>query len=311
MNRQTLTVIVPCFNEEGNVNEIYGQVEKVLSGVDNLEWKIQFIDNASEDLTVEKIRELARRDFRVSAIINSRNFGHLRSPYHALLEAKSDAMVIMAADLQDPPDLLPEFIAKWREGFRVVMGVKTTSEESRGMFFLRKAYYRMLASLSEVPVVKGFHGYGLLDREVVNNMRRFKSPLPYLRGLVSEVGFPAATIEYRQPIRRRGKSKNNLLSLVDAALLGLVTHSRVPLRVAIFLGAILGAASAVVGLGYFIYKLFYWNEFSLGLAPLVIGFFIFSSIQLLFLGLIGEYLSAVLNQVKDHPLVVEQERINC
>jgi glycosyltransferase involved in cell wall biosynthesis len=227
------------------------------------------------------------------------------------MEAKGDAVVIMAADLQDPPELLPQFIARWRDGFRIVLGVKITSEESRVMFALRRSYYRILASLSEVPVVKNFHGYGLLDRDVVDHLRRFKSPMPYLRGLISEIGFSAATVEYRQPIRRKGKSKNNLVSLFDAALLGLVTHSRVPLRLAIVLGSLMGLLSGIVGVGYFAYKLMFWDEFSVGVAPLVIGFFIFSSIQLLFLGLLGEYLVAVLTQVKDHPLVIEQERINC
>jgi len=305
-----ITVVTPCYNEEDNVEELYRQARSVLESVEGLTYDHLFIDNASTDRTVEILRGLAQQDGRVKVIINARNFGHIRSPYHGLMQAGGDAVILLVADLQDPPELMREFIARWREGARVVIGVKPNAEESKLMFTIRRLYYRMVTRIADVKLVQNFTGFGLYDRRVIEELRRIGDPYPYFRGLIAEVGFDPVKIPYTQPRRVRGITKNNFYTLYDIAMLGITSHSRVPLRLATMAGFALSALSLLVSLVYLVLKLVFWTEFSFGTAPILIGMFFFASAQLFFIGLLGEYVGAILRHVSNRPLVVESERIN-
>ena len=307
---KTISVVVPCFNEEENARAVYEQTCTVFESLPNYVLELLFIDNASTDNTAGILRDLASHDPRVKVILNARNFGHIRSPFHALMECNGDAAIVMAGDLQDPPPVILEFVRKWEEGFPVVLGVKNQTEETGLYYYLRKLYYWVIRHLSEMDLLPGFHGYGLLERRVVEGLRSLHDPYPYFRGMIYEVGFAKTIVSYTQPLRKRGITKNNFYTLYDIAMLGLVNHSKIPLRMAILVGFTIATCSFLTALGYLVYKLVYWNQFSLGLAPVVIGMFLISSVQLIFLGVIGEYLGAVYTQVRDRPLVIEKERIN-
>jgi polyisoprenyl-phosphate glycosyltransferase len=306
-----ISVVTPCYNEEENVEELYRQVKDVFRNLRNYRYEHLFIDNASTDGTVARLKALARADRNVKIIVNARNFGPVRSPNYGLLQAGGDAAILLVADLQDPPSLIPEMIRKWEEGFKIVVAIKKDSGESRLMFSVRKLYYRIVTRLSETPLIKNFTGFGLYDKKVIEILRTINDPYPYFRGLICDIGFERATLEYVQPARRKGFTKINLYTLYDVAMLGITNHSKVPLRLAAMLGFILSLLSFLVAVAYFVYKLVFWSEFSLGIAPLVIGFFFFSSIQLFFIGIIGEYIGSIHTQVHRRPMVVEQERINC
>ncbi len=281
-----------------------------MAGLPGYDYEHIFIDNASKDRTVAILRELAKDDKRVKVIVNTRNFGHIRSPSHAILQARGDAVVSIVADLQDPPALILEFVRKWEEGYKVVMAVKKQSQEAWPMFALRRLYYRALRRLSDVELVEHFTGFGLYDRAVVEAFRNIGDPYPYFRGLIADLGFESARVEYRQPGRRRGITKNNFYTLYDMAMLGLTSYTKVPLRLATMLGFASAAISLLAALFYLVYKLLFWRSFSLGLAPLVVGIFFFSSVQLIFLGIVGEYVGSIHTYIRRMPLVVEKERIN-
>ena len=305
-----ISVITPCYNEEGNVQAVYEATKAVFAQYSHYDYEHVFIDNCSEDNTVKEIKAIAARDPKVKLIVNARNFGHIRSPYHALLQVDGDAAIPMAADLQDPPELIHQFIKKWEEGFKLVAAVKNASDEPWLYFQVRKLYYKIVNKLADVDLIPGFHGYGLLDRVILNAMKKLKDPYPYLRGIVCEIGFPREVVHFHQPTRKVGFTKNNLYSLYDLAMTGMVNHSKVPLRMAIFVGFGMAILSFLVALAYLIYKIIYWYEFSVGMAPLIIGIFLFSSVQLIFLGIVGEYMGSIFSQVKDRPLVIEKERVN-
>jgi len=305
-----ISVVTGCFNEEENVNELYEQVKAVFVNLPQYEYEHIFIDNASKDRTVVILKEIAHKDHRVKIIVNTRNFGHIRSPYHALMQATGDAVISIVADLQDPPTMIKEFINKWEEGYKIVIGVKTQSEESPLFFAIRRAYYTLVGRLSEVELINNFTGFGLYDQKVIETLRSIEDPYPYFRGLICDIGFQRAVIEYVQPSRKRGFTKNNFYDLYDLAMLGITNHSKVPLRLATMTGFIVAIISLVVALGYFGYKLVFWENFQVGMAPLVIGLFFFSSVQLIFIGIIGEYIGAIHTQVLKRPLVIEKERIN-
>ena len=299
-----------CYNEEENVAEVYRQVKAVFAALPQYRHEHLFIDNASTDRTVEILRGIAAADPNVRVIVNARNFGHIRSPCHGFLQTRGDAVISIVADLQDPVELIPRFLEKWETGCRVVVGVKNASEESVLFFAVRRLYYWLIGRLSDVPLVKNFTGFGLYDRSVIEILRQVDDPYPYFRGLICDIGFERAEVPYVQPARRRGFTKNNFYTLYDMAMLGITNHSKVPLRLATFAGFCLSGVSLLVALAYLVYKLLYWDSFQLGLAPLVIGMFFFSSVQLIFLGIVGEYVGAIHTQVLKRPLVVEKERIN-
>jgi glycosyltransferase involved in cell wall biosynthesis len=305
-----ISIVTACYNEEENVREIYEQVRRVMAGLPGFDYEHVFIDNASKDRTVAILRELAKEDRRVKVIVNARNFGHIRSPCHAILQARGDAVISIVADLQDPPAMIADFVRKWEEGYKVVMGVKKGSAESSLMFALRRLYYRTLRRLSDVELIEHFTGFGLYDRQVIDILRSLGDPYPYFRGLIADIGFEIAKIEYVQPARKRGVTKNNFYTLYDMAMLGLTSYTKVPLRLATMLGFASAALSLLVALFYLVYKLIFWNSFELGLAPLVVGIFFFSSVQLIFLGIVGEYVGSIHTYVRHMPLVVEKERIN-
>jgi glycosyltransferase involved in cell wall biosynthesis len=305
-----ISVVTGCFNEEENVKELYEQIKAVFNDLPQYEYEHIFIDNASMDRTVAILKEIAHKDHRVKIIVNTRNFGHIRSPYYALMQAKGDAVISIVADLQDPPIMIKEFIKKWEEGYKIVIGVKTQSEESPLFFAIRKAYYNLVGRLSEIELIKNFTGFGLYDQKVIETLRGIEDPYPYFRGLICDIGFQRAVIEYVQPSRKRGFTKNNFYVLYDMAMLGITNHSKVPLRLATMTGFIVALFSLLVAFGYFAYKLIFWQSFSVGIAPLVIGLFFFSSVQLIFIGIIGEYIGAIHTQVLKRPLVIEKERIN-
>jgi len=305
-----ISIVTPCYNEEGNVEELHRQIVDVMSQLPQHQFEHIYIDNASTDKTVMILRRMVQEDKRIRVIVNSRNFGHIRSPYHALLEAHGDAVVCMASDLQDPPALIKDFIVRWEEGFKVVMAVKSNSEEPHFIYFLRKIYYRILQGLSETQLVENFTGYGLYDQKVIEILRQMNDPYPYFRGLIADIGFPAAKIEFIQPKRKHGITKNNFYTLYDLAMLGLTSYSKIPLRLATMFGFFVALISFLVGLFYLIYKLFNWQNFSVGSAPVVVGLFFFGAVQLFFLGIVGEYIGAIYTQVLHRPLVIEKERIN-
>lgn len=305
-----ISVVTPCFNEEGNVRELHRRIRAVFAGLPGYDYEHLFIDNASRDGTVAAVKAIAAEDPRVKLIVNARNFGHVRSPAHGLLQASGDAVVLMASDLQDPPELIRDFVEKWAEGYRIVLGVKAQTEESAVMRFVRGRYYDLLGRLSEIELTRDCTGFGLYDREVVEQIRDIDDPYPYMRGLVSEIGFEPAKIPFTKPARRRGISTNNFYTLYDLAMLGITSHSKVPLRLAAMLGFAMSGVSLLVAVAYLIAKLLLWNQFSLGMAPVVIGVFLLSSVQLFFIGIIGEYIGAIHTQVLKRPLVVEKERVN-
>lgn len=307
---KTISIVTPCFNEEANIEKLYESVKAVLVDIPNYSYELIFIDNASTDNTVNKIKALVQVDNNVRLIVNARNFGHIRSPYYGLMQAKGDAVILIASDLQDPPELIIEFLEKWESGFKIVAGVKTTSDESKVFFMIRKAYYALVKRISDIKLISNFTGFGLYDREVIDIMRRLDDPYPYLRGLVCEIGFDIAQVTFNQPTRKRGVTKNNFYTLYDIAMLGITSHSKVPLRLAVFGGFCLSALSLVLAFLYLILKLLAWDQFEFGTAPLLIGLFFFSSVQLFFLGLLGEYVGSIHTQILRRPLVVEKERVN-
>jgi glycosyltransferase involved in cell wall biosynthesis len=309
--KKLISVVTACYNEEENVEDLILAVKKIFDDLPAYDFEHWFIDNSSKDNTVEILRRIARTNPHVKVIVNARNFGHIRSPFHGLIQPQGDAVISLVADFQDPPSMIPEFIKKWEDGFKVVAAVKKESEESSLFFALRKIYYKAVTTLSDIDLIKNFTGFGLYDKQVIDILRTIKDPYPYFRGLVCDIGLARATIEYSQPNRKRGITKNNFYTLYDMAMLGITTHSRIPLRIATMMGFLFSGLSGIAAVVYFVYKLLYWSSFSIGMAPLIIGLFFFGSVQLFFIGIIGEYVGNIYTQVLQRPRVVEKERINC
>lgn len=310
-----LSVVTACFNEEENVAEVHRQVRDAVESLapcdgEPYTYEHVFIDNASTDRTVEILRGLCAADPRVKVIVNTRNFGHIRSPFHGMLQARGEAVILIVADLQDPPEMIRDFVAKWEEGYKVVVGTKKESRERRAMFFMRGLFYRLLDRLSDVPLVRDFTGFGLYDREVMDKLREIDDPYPYFRGLICDLGYRRTEITYTQPARWQGVTKNNFYTLYDMAMLGITNHSKVPLRLATMAGFVLSLLALLVAVVYLAMKLMFWDTFELGLAPLVIGVYFFGCVQLFFIGIVGEYVGSIHTQVYHRPLVIEKERIN-
>jgi len=307
---KTISVVSPCFNEAGNVQELYERVRAAIAALGTYGYEHVFIDNASSDGTLEVLKRLAAQDQNVKIIVNSRNFGHIRSPVHAIRQARGDAVITIAADLQDPPELIPAFVREWESGTPIVIAVKRSSSESGLMFAFRRAYYRLVRRLSEIETFENFTGFGLYDRKVIDIVRGLNDPYPYFRGMIAEIGLPHAEIPFHQERRRRGITKNNLYTLYDLAMLGITTLSKVPLRIVTLTGFVCAVICVLISFFYFLYKLVFWQNFQVGMAPLVIGIFFLGSIQLIFLGIIGEYIGNIQTMALGRPLVFEKERIN-
>ena len=305
-----VSIVAPCFQEAGNIREFTSRVQHIMDGQPLVAYEIIFIDNYSTDGTRDILRELAAKEPRIKVILNARNFGHVRSGYHALLTSRGDCTIGLATDLQDPPELIPQFLAAWEAGARIVLGVKTTSDESPVLRAMRTGYYRLLERIADVRVVPHATGFGLYDRRVIEALRQIDDPYPYFRGLLADIGYSPTLITFHQPQRAGGRSSQGFWTLYDLALTGIVSHSKIPLRLAVIAGVACALLSLCTGLAYLAYKLLYWDEFSLGIAPVVIGVFFLSAVQLAFIGVLGEYLGAVWTHVRHHPHVFEEERLN-
>lgn len=305
-----LSVVSGTFNEVENVREFIRRVTESVSKIPDCDYEIIVIDNASTDGTQDELRRLAKENPKLKVILNTRNFGHVRSPYHGLLQAQGDCAAFLASDLQDPPELLPSLVEKWRAGFKSVVCVKSSNVDAPVFSLLRSVYYQLIGRLSDTELVQHFTGFGLYDKAVIEYCRQTNDAYPYFRGMISEMGFSMALVPYDKAARPRGLSKNNLYTLYDLAMLGITSHSKIPLRLATMLGFFLSFLSLLVAAGYLIYKLLFWYSFSAGMAPVIIGLFFFGSIQMFFIGILGEYIGAIHAQVLKRPLVVEKERIN-
>lgn len=306
-----ISVLIPCYNEEENVvpiaNAIVEEIERNLRAYD---YEIVFIDNDSKDNTRPLLREICKRNPKIKAIFNAKNFGQFNSPYYGMLQTTGDCTILMCCDFQDPVELIPQIVAEWEKGAMIVSCIKTASKENPVMRFLRSCYYKMIKKMSSVEQIEHFTGFGLYDRSFVEVLRSLKDPTPFLRGIVAELGFKRVSIEYTQAKRRAGKTHNNFFTLFDAAMLSFTSYTKVGLHLVTFAGMILSALSVIVALVYLVLKLLYWDRFSAGFAPMIIGLFFLNAIELLFIGFVGEYVMSINTRVMNRPLVIEEERIN-
>jgi glycosyltransferase involved in cell wall biosynthesis len=307
---KTISVVTPCFNEEANVIELSERVSAVFASLPQYRYEHIFIDNASTDNTLAILKHIASRNTRIKVIANARNFGHLRSPMHGMFQASGDAVILLFADLQDPPELLCQMVEEWDKGTPVVLAIKKTSQENGLMFWLRTKYYRLVNRLADLETYENFTGFGLYDRRVIEIVRSFDDPYPYFRGMIAEIGLPHVKLVYDQGRRQRGITKNNFYTLYDLAMLGITNFSKVPLRLLTLFGFASSLLSIFFAVAYLVYKILFWNRFSVGIAPLVIGIFFLGSIQLICIGIVGEYIGAIHTQILKRPLVIEKERIN-
>ncbi|MBR6403560.1 MAG: glycosyltransferase family 2 protein [Eubacterium sp.] len=306
-----ITVVIPTYNEESNVLNTYERVKSIFNEkLTQYDFQILYIDNASKDNTRSVIKELCVSDNRVQAIFNNTNFGFSRSTFYGLSQAEGDAAILMYADMQDPPEIIPEFISKWEEGYKVVVGIKSKSKENICMYALRDLYYKILDRFSEIEHIKQFDGFGLYDASFIKELRRIKDSLPYLRGIVSELGPERGVVEYTQDIRKNGKSSFNLLKYYDVAMLGITSSSKAVLRLAVLGGLLMSFICIIIALLTFILKIMNWNYYDVGTAAIITGIFFVGGIQLLFLGIIGEYIANINSRTMHHPIVIESERIN-
>lgn len=305
-----ISVVSACYNEADNLDELVKRVFAIADNFPRYDWELIVIDNCSTDASPSILRHMASENPRIKVIFNARNFGHIRSPYYGMLQAYGDAVIFLASDLQDPPELIEKFIPLWESGYKVVAAIKNESEESPLFFFARRLYYNVIARLSDVDLLKNFTGFGLYDRIVMDQIRKLDDPYPYHRGIIAEIGFPIAKVNFVQPRRKRGFSKNNFYTLYDIAMLGFTSHTKIPLRLAAMSGFLFSALSFIAGFIYLVLKLIFWNKFSMGQAPIVVGMFFLGSVQLLFIGVLGEYIGAIHTKVSKRPLVVERERLN-
>jgi glycosyltransferase involved in cell wall biosynthesis len=304
-----ISIVSPTFNEEDNVEILHERISKVMAS-QPYDYEILFIDNASTDETVARLRKLAGADKRVKLILNARNFGHIRSPYYGLLQATGNAVILIASDLQDPPEMIDSLIESWNEGNKIVLAVKSSTDESWIWRVVRRSYYKFVTKISNEPLVRNATGAGLFDESVIKELKKLNEPYPYFRGLVTELGFRVKTIEFHQPKRQSGKTKNNFFTLYDIALLGITTSGGAPIRLISLAGFAVAVLSLVIAIGYLIAKLLFWDSFEFGFAPLILGVFFFGSFQIFLIGLLGEYLANIQRRIRNLPLVIEDERVN-
>lgn len=306
-----ISVVIPTYNEEENVKAMAGAVSALFEvQLENYDYEIIFIDNCSKDKTRRILGELCENDKKIKAIFNAKNFGQFNSPYYGLLQSTGDCAVLLAADFQDPVEMIPKFVCEWEKGFNIVCGIKTSSKENKFVYALRTLYYKMIKKMSDVEQIEHFTGFALYDKKFIDVLRSLDDPKPFLRGIVAELGGERKEIEYQQPKRRAGKTKNNWYSLYDAAMLSFTSYTKIGLRLATFAGFAVGIMSVIMGLVYLILKLLYWNRFAAGQAPILIGMFFLGAIQLMFIGFLGEYIISINSRVMKRPLVVEERRLN-
>ena len=304
-----ISIVTPTFNEEENIEKLCEEIKSVFKSL-NYKYEHIVIDNNSSDNTISKLREIAKNDKNLKVIINAKNYGHLKSPYYGILQSSGDACILMVSDFQEPIELIPQYIKKWEEGSKIILCQKDNSEENKIIFSLRKLFYNFINKISDTKLNINTSGTGLFDKDVINRLKKINDPYPYFRGLVSELGFEIDTIKFYQPLRKHGSTKNNIFTLYDLALLGIVKHSRAPLRFMTLLGFVSSFMCLFIALIYFILKILFWDSFSFGSAPTILGLFTISSIQIILLGLLGEYIAVILLHQRNMPLVIEKERIN-
>jgi len=307
--QKLISIVTPCFNEEENIEILCIKIKEIFFKL-NYSYEHIVIDNKSTDKTREILRSLAAEDKNLKLIFNNKNYGHIRSPYHAIMESNGDATILISADFQDPLELIPDLISKWENGSNVVMLKRKSSSENFIMKTIRNSFYRFISKISESKLTKNTTGSGIYDREVISNLKKIKDPYPYFRGLITELTDNIDTIEFHQPSRKFGKTKNNFFSLYDIAMLGIIKHSKFPIRAMIMFGFFFSLVCLLIAFTYFFLKIIFWSQFSLGLAPLIIGIFGIASFQILLLGILGEYVILILTHTRNLPLVVEEERIN-
>jgi glycosyltransferase involved in cell wall biosynthesis len=306
-----ISVFIPCYNEAANVEPLVAEIADVFKReLPNYDYEILFIDNYSTDGTRDCLRKLCAGNPKIKAIFNARNFGSVRSVFHGILQTSGDCTIGMAADFQTPANIIPKFVEEWENGYKIVSAIKTKSQENFIMYIIRSIYYKIIRKMSDVEQIEHFTGFGLYDKSYMDVLRNIKDPMPYFRGIVSELGYKRKDIVFEQPKRRAGKSYYSLFKYYDEAMLGFTSYTKAVLRIASIIGFIFAVFSFFVAIVYLVYKIFFWQDFSVGIAPLVIGIFFLGSIQLLFLGFIGEYIMAINTRVMNRPLVVEEERIN-
>ena len=309
--KKKISVVIPTYNEEKNVEPLAAAIMETMErDLPDYDYEILFIDNHSKDSTQEKLRGLCAEHRQIKAIFNARNFGQMRSPVYGMKQAYGDCVIRMCADFQDPVEMIPKFVHEWEKGWKIVIGIKSKSAEKKGMYFVRGIYYKLLTKIAEIDHIEQFTGFGLYDKKFVDVVRELKDPQPYLRGIIAELGFDYKGIEYAQPKRRAGKSKNNFYSLYDYSMVGITSYSKVLLRLATWMGFVVSGLSLVIGLVYLILKLIYWERFTAGMAPMLIGMFFLGALQLFFIGFLGEYVLSINTRVLNRPLVVEEERLN-
>lgn len=306
-----ISVLIPCYNEEENVEPISQAVVETLErDLPQYDYELVFIDNDSRDNTRPILRKLCEKNPRIKAIFNARNFGQFNSPYYGLLQVGGDCVIEMVADFQDPVELIPQYVKAWEEGYKIVIGIKTSSKESKIMYALRSFYYKTIKKLSDVEQIEHFTGSGLYDRDFIEILRKLDDPTPFLRGIVAELGFKRKEIPYEQPQRRAGKTHNNLYRLYDAAMLSITSYTKVGLRLATLVGGISAMFSMIVAIVYLVMKLIWWDRFPAGMVPVLIGMLFLGSVQIFFIGMVGEYVLSINQRVMKRPLVVEEERLN-
>ena len=310
-NKKLISFVIPCFNEEGNVENISNAIINLFDNeLSKYNYEIIFIDNDSKDNTRKLIRELCKNNSNIKAIFNVKNFGQFNSPYYGILNANGDAIVSIACDFQEPVEMIPKFVEAWGEGYKIAIGVRKTSTDNFIFRIFKSIYYDLIKKFSNVEQIKMFTGFGLYDKEFIDILRKLDDPTPFFRGLVAELGYKIKQIPFEQGKRTKGKSSNNFYTLYDAAMLSFTSYTKIGLRFATFLGAIASTMSLIIAIVYFILKLLDWDRFPAGMIPVLIGMLFLGSIQILFIGIIGEYVLAINQRTMKRPLVVEEERIN-
>lgn len=305
-----VSILIPCYNEEDNVVPMSEAITELFENeLKQYDWELLFIDNDSHDNTRPLLREICEKNVHIKAIFNAKNFGQFNSPYYGILQTTGDCTISMVCDFQDPIELIPKYLEEWENGYKIVIGIKTGSKESKIMYGLRTLYYKMIKKFSDVEQIEHFTGSGLYDRSFVEVLRELDDPTPFLRGIVAELGYKRKEIEYVQPERRAGKTHNNWYSLYDAAMLSFTSYTKIGLRLCTFTGMFIGVCSTIIGLVYLILKLCMWDKFTAGYAPMMIGMFFLGAVQLFFLGFIGEYILSMNQRIMKRPLVIEEERV--
>lgn len=311
MEKKKISVVIPTYNEEANVVPLSKAIiETMERDLPEYDYEILFIDNHSQDNTKVLLRGLCADNPKIKAIFNAKNFGQARSPVYGMKQAYGDCVVRMCADFQDPVEMIVQFVRQWEQGHKIVIGVKKASREKRIMYGIRSVYYKLINKITDIDHIEHFTGFGLYDKKFVDVVRDLHDPMPYLRGIIAELGFDYYVIPYTQPKRRAGKSKNNFYSLYDYAMIGITSYSKVVLRIATFVGFAVAGLSVLAAIICLVLKLMYWDRYSAGIAPMLIGMFFLSALQLIFIGFLGEYVLSINTRVLDRPLVVEEERLN-